>query len=407
MKVDEPVRVGTQGAKVGVVICLGVVIALVVGEVTSVLLPERTAQASTLSPADEVLDVVTAAVESAWFVRSEASNALVVVDSLGRETRFRGADGRLEVRRPDGLSGVLLGGLRDVSFETSTIRRLREGKPVRVPGVAWRRPADVTSPLVLAPGTSISLGMTLHSRAPKVISDVNGVPEQLLRCEPMKLVLDAAGVPKRHEPCAVHQVERASRVRDVLIVALHEGFASEDARPFGPAIASVRVPFGTLSPWRAGETRRGGASICWLCPRGETVNSVAQGSRGNTSLPLDLSEMQAALAPGRAYSIVLSVEGNTPLVIGASPVVDPARSGSAFRARQDAVFDPVPWEVPARLEGIRVYTRTVPQDVVNHVSVILTWKDGRRQMAEVAVAGPPDHTGTPDSWRGVVPRRTR
>lgn len=119
------------------VVCLGFAIAIAVGEVTSLLQPEREVQASTTHPrADGALEAVTAAVKSAWIVRPDATDQLVVVDGQGRETRFFGSDGRLLVRRSDGQSGVLLGGFRKVAFETTTRRQLREGQPVNVPGMA-------------------------------------------------------------------------------------------------------------------------------------------------------------------------------------------------------------------------------------------------------------------------------
>ena len=100
----------------------------------------RRAADSTSRSVQRALDEVTSAVESAWVVRLGSEDELVVVDAVGDETRFSESGGRLRVEHSDGQTAVLLGGLQSVAFRASTGRRLREGEPVRVPGIAWRRP---------------------------------------------------------------------------------------------------------------------------------------------------------------------------------------------------------------------------------------------------------------------------
>lgn len=259
--------------------------------------------------------------------------------------------------------------------------------------------------MVLAPGTSLSLGVSLTSRAPELVNTVKGVPEQLLRCEPQRFVLAAAGQPAGHVPCEAHASESGLPTRDVVTLALHEGVGPDDARPFGPAIASVSVPVSSLSPWGGGSSVA--EEACWLCPQ----DAAAPTGAGASELSIDISPMHAALAPGRAYALVVSVEGDTPLVIGATAVPRARMSGSAFRAREEPVFDPVPWLVPARLDGKRIYTSTVPHEVVDKVSVTVTWDDGRLEVAEAQVAHHPvggrDRVGV--SKPGVVqePLRAR
>ncbi len=338
-------------------------------------------------PVEQALEAVAASVKSAWVVRGNA-RSLVVVDSLGRRTEYTAADDVLAVRRPDGRSGVLASGLRGVAFRTSTRRRLREGEPVRLDGAAWRRLVDVTEPLVLAPGTSLSVGVTLGSQAPLTVSRVDGVPEQLIHCEPSVLALDMAGVP-RHVPCDVHargDREGAARIR----VALHEGFAPDDARPFGGALASVAVDLAELPAWPSAAR-----DTCWLCP----IRPELPGGAESPSVRLDVSALRATMAPGRAYAFVLTVEGDRPVVLGAGPAARARSSGVAFRPGEDALFEPVPWRIPARLDGSRLFTRTVPHDVVDRVTVEVTAADGRRHAVEAAVAG---QAAATHAWLGAV-----
>ncbi len=240
----------------------------------------------------------------------------------------------------------------------------------------------------------------------------------------------------------------------LLVFELYEARAPDDARPVGPMLASTSVssyalpsgsalwvqtepgPHGDEHPHNMDEcsnsTSNGKVMICHV-PPGNPSNAHSitispnavpahlahgdyYGCCGQHETPediytlvinaptaetaLDLSPLGAEVLPGRAYTLVMSLQGPGSVHLGAFDGGTLVNSGVAQSADAGGNLVPADLQVPFRLEGAQQITQTAEHAPISQLSLTLEMDDGKTVSGSASVLG---QVGVPAEWLGTVP----
>jgi hypothetical protein len=192
----------------------------------------------------------------------------------------------------------------------------------------------------------------------------------------------------------------------MLTVGLFEGRAPGDGRPHGKRIAQIRVPIGSLPlatyTWYDVDAReevdlaalvRSGTTdgIWWRKHPGVSLNV----SPAVDEFTLGLSMLDARLESGKAYSLVLGVEGGDLIVLEGLRVATPLNSGVAFRAMAGREMQPQALAIGRSLDGLLEHTPRERQLKAEEIGPTEA-KAGNERQGNVAVSDESGAAGSED-----------
>lgn len=375
------------------------------------------ARAETDTRLDETATHMLGAVRDAWWADVPGANELVVSDPFGALTSFEFDDGALSVTRPSGATGVLLDGVAQVTFEAQGQQRFRDDAPVTVAG-SWftaGEPLGTPVELSLEAGDGLALGFSMTHGAPDSVDTVDGVAEQRLSASMDQLTIAVSFLDgDQHIFCHLHaspphNPTHPGYLGGKLFVDLHEARAPDDALPYGPSLGRLEVPAAALPPtpfvwWdtiknkEANHVPNGTAWGWWgLHPEVELVLTPT-----TAFTTIDLSGFGQIVEPGRAYALVLTVEGWDNINVRVVPTLSADFSGVAV-ASGGGSFVPAALAVGRSLAGAQTCTQTAEQELTRTVAVTIVMDDGRQLKSSAAVSG---QVAVPEPWHGVVPGET-
>ena len=400
---------------------------------------------------EEVAVQISDRVRDAWWADVPAAGQLQLSDPDGNVTSYALVGDELRVTRPNGAQGVLLDGVASASFDVDTVQRLRDDTPATVTGPWYSQPAPLGPEveLVIGPGDGLALGFWMSDDAPDSVNTVSGVEEERLSASMDSITLTCSFLfGGLKEFCHIHaspphNPTHPGYTGNRLIAELYEARSPGDARPHGPMLGTVDIAADDLpatdfiwwdtsldeqayppdSIWDQGGPDKckdddgdnecdfpgkkhhhnpldvpGGVAWGWWHqhPDVELILSPTE-----SQVVIDLSAFGVDVEPGRAYSVVLRVEGWDEVRVPAVPVFTSSGSGVAYRsAGGDFLQAAVGIEVA--LSGDQLCTQTAATDAVSRVSVDLTLDDGRTIRASSPVQG---QVAVSDPWRGVIPNQ--
>lgn len=452
---------------------------------------------------EEAMALMTDMARYGWSVESPDEGQLDVVDALGMKTSFELVDGSLRVTRPSGVTGELLSGVAGLSIETDTLHRLRDDPPLDDFRTWWEVPGASSSPMVLESGLPVALGFVLDSAVPDDYDVVDDVDEHSVYASLETLVLSMAyvgtiptdpnpavsgngnGNGKKVTICHVppgnpsnaHTINVSVNALDAhldhgdllgscaptpdtqpfpnVTIELFEARAPDDARPVGPALASMTLVGQALpvasanwvltstgssthfthdhSAAQCAATTSSGKVVMCHVPPGNPANAhsitispsavAAHLAHGDyfgccgaheatpsvytlklNSTPaaydFDLSPLGALILPGRAYTLVLTMSGPGLLYLGASTLSSTINSGVAQASSAWGGLQPVAVTVPFKLKGMHRITQTEEHEPVSRVSLTMEMEGGQSVMGSASVAS---QANVPGEWLGTVP----
>jgi hypothetical protein len=448
----------------------------------------------------EAVALMTDMARYGWLVEQPSDTRLDIVDVEGGRTSFELDDGALVLTRPSGMSGVLLDGVASFSIEADTSRRLREATPLNDFRTWYEKLPQGTSSanLILETGLPVALGFSMPSEVPDeydVLADVDehailgtlltlDIPLAYVSAIPEDpnqpvagdgVVSPGIGKNKKIDICHIppgspgnaHTLSVSESALEAhlehgdvlgpcsalppatqsaeLLFTLYESRAPDDARPHGPALATMvlvadAIPSGSAS-WQLVQTVTGGSGVpttpdgkvlmCHVPPgnpgnaHGITVSPNAvnahlahgdyYGSCGEhegsedvyaleidtdpSVVSLDLSPLGVAIEPGRAYTLVMSMQSEGFVVMGGHPIGSADNSGIAQSASLNGALQPVAMSVPFRMEGMQRITQTAEFEPVSRVSVTVAMDSGRSASGSASVTS---QVSVPSLWEGAV-----
>jgi prepilin-type N-terminal cleavage/methylation domain-containing protein len=399
---------------------------------------------------EEVAVQVTERVRDAWWADVPNAQELRVADPQGNVTTYQLVGDELRVTRPSGVQGTLLADVASASFSVDTTQRLREATPVVADGPWFSKPKP-TGPdieVLLRPGDELALGFHMDDDAPDAVNTVTGVDEERLNATIDRIALTISFLDgSLKEFCHLHATpphdpEHNDYPGNKLIVELYEGRAPDDGRPYGPALGAIEIPSADLPPtafvWWDPDLNievfppdAGGPTGSEKCKDEDAdgqcdhpgnkhhtnpldvPDGVAWGwwelhpdiqlitTPGAMEVEVDLSQFGVNIDPGRAYSVVFSVDGWDEVRILATPTFSSAGSGIAFQTGGGS-FTPQALGIPMTFSGDQACTQTTATDAVSRVTMDLTLADGRQLSSSSFLQG---QVAVADPWRGVVPNQ--
>ncbi len=379
---------------------------------------------------EEAVTLVTDEVRRAWYVEQPSANQIDIFDPYGNRTSYFKDGSQLKVRRPSGQVGVMLEDVQDVDFSVDTITRLRDDTPVDSYGTVWATtvPPGDPEPLVVPPGDCIAIGFMAPLDAPAEMDVVANVEEELLEATLGQLQLKVAQL-----------IDGTPTVGGDLAVMLFEARAPGEGQPFGDPLATMSIPLDTLPPavWSAidleptlppsGKKGKKKVAVCHIPPgnpgnahtiyissnavnphlaHGDILGDCAEVlpemhlEAPTLAVPIDLGSLGVKIQPGRAYSVVLAVQGDRSIVVNTIPNAAAERSGVAYQLSHAGVFESKAISLPCTIQGTRSYTQTRSVPVITRVTLDADLVDGRTIAGSAIVTG---QTAVRNPWLGAVP----
>ena len=118
-----------------------------------------------------------------------------------------------------------------------------------------------------------------------------------------------------------------------------------------------------------------------------------------SDVALDLSPLGVAIEPGRAYTLVMSMQSEGFIVVGADSMGASENSGIAQSATLNGDLQPVGMAVPFALEGMQRISQTAEFEPVSRVSVTVEMDSGSSASGSASVTS---QVAIPGLWEGVV-----
>ncbi len=396
-------------------------------------------------------------VRRAWVVSEPSEDELLVVDAYGNPTRYWLDGSNLRVRRPSGAEGTLIEDVKGFAIHAVTTQRLRPATDVDDHATWWESTATPTTTLGVEDGLPIALGFTLPSEAPVAMQSISGIDERAVGASLDRMLLSLAFAP------AVVEVDDGAQLAhgdvlgsctapppprpdapplpdpwsSTLSVELHEARAPDDGRPYGAALGSVEFPVSALPGGRwtwvpLSSLGPGHTAVCHYPPgqpsdmhtlgvptaelpahlaHGDVLGACLDGAASPSTevlvfsvpaaeVPLDLAPLSRLVVPGRAYTLVLSVQGRGTALLGGSPARAAATSGVAAGNSGGSVFESKPFAIRRALDGVVTYTTTQAHDVISSLTLEIEMNDGRSRASTAAVLS---QTGVANPWLGPIP----
>ncbi len=350
------------------------------------------------SSLEESLSSIADEIRYAWWAEVPNSTSLTLSDPQGNTTTYAFRKDKLIVVRPNGSQGYLLEGLTSGSFAAETLARYREGTPAVRGGTVWSAalPGGSTPTATILEATDkIAIGFTLASPSPVGASLVPGITEQLVNASPTSFSLPLAAI---------------SPVSGTVTLTLYRARAPGDARPEGAALGSftldpVALPVTSSYVWDSKKKKKvnvpNGNAWGWWKKHG-TYSLVTTAPASNVSVDLGSFNLAAALLPGRAYTLQISMSGTGGMAIATAVTGAANNSGVAFDAA-GAGMNEAALAVACSLSGNMSVTETLSNTVVQRVAITLVGGDGTEVTGSVTLTGQGMAT---DHWLGVVPGET-
>lgn len=240
-----------------------------------------------------------------------------------------------------------------------------------------------------------------------------------------------------------------------LVISLYEARAPDDARPHGPVLGAMvlvanAIPNGSAS-WvqadpgtgsHSGECSHSAEECGATTPNGKVMMChVPPGNPGNahtitisqnavaahlahgdyyggcgehddpsavysleidatpSQVSLDLSPLGAIIEPGRAYSLVISMQSEGFIVVGGDSVAAAENSGVAQSSSLNGSLQPVAMAVPFALQGMQRITQTAEHEPISRVSLTVAMDSGKTASGSASVTS---QVAIPGLWEGVV-----
>lgn len=405
-------RHGFSFVELFVALSLGAVVLLTMADAAFLLGSQVEAvRAQPDRSAEETLAEMEAAVRQAWWVDADATS-LRVADPYGGVTEYALDDGVLEVTRPNGEQAELVTDLTGFGVTTQTTRRLREAPTLDSAGTWWSAPAPgAADRLELHDGDAVALGFTVPPDAPTSVNTVAGVEEQLLRAGIDTLTLTASYVdmsPKvfcHLHASPPHNPNHAAH-SGTLTFELYEAHVPGDPGPHGPLLASTvvgaqQLPLGTVTWWdtiaQQVENPPNGVAWGWW---NQNAHVIPIFDAPTLPVTISLAAMGAVVEPGRAYTLVMRVDGMAEITLATAQRSSAVQSEVALMRDGETTFTQQALEVSRDLSGVRTFTQTAEQQVVTSVTLSLQQARAADVTGSASVAGQAIAT---DEWNGVVP----
>ena len=327
----------------------------------------------------------------AWWAEVTGDDSVLITDSDGGESTWSLDADRLVVTLDDGSSGVLASGLRSGAFTPTLQSRLRELPPAGVTTSWWSMPQPLEPAELIGLDGERRLGVAFMAPgAAPVDGDVPGVTEQLLSA-----ALESWRLP----------VATAFDGGGRLVVQLYRAWSPARGCPQGPVLAQVQWPLSLLPV----ATPKPGISLPLPILGGlgdDDDDALDLDDLIHDCLPpaalvsLDLRNLDTAVEPGRAYVLVLRVEGSGLVLVRSHDVSSAKDSGCAVSEGPHEPFVPQKLRVPSSLSGQVIHTRTRRVDSVRSVQIELEPGEGAIGRGSFPVL---NQTLSPESWLSVVP----
>jgi len=352
-------------------------------------------------------------VRTAWAVAGPAADQLQLHDPFGNVTEYFVEDDALKVLRPSGAEGTLLSGVQSVNFALRTTSRLRESTPQTAVQTFWSSPANAGAPsmLTLTNGQSIAVGFTMPVAAGSSFNHVDGIAEQVKTTTPTRLLLPVAWLDASNKSfCHLHASQPHSpnhaSGQGTLTIDLYEARVPGDGRPLGTRLGTTTVTTGTLptSSYQWWDTKTNtaasppaGVAWGWWSGHPEVVLKV---NTSPSQAAISISGLNATLLPGRAYTLVLTLNGWDEISVQTRPLSSSKLSGVALKTSSGGSWSPQAKTVTCSLEGNQTITQTSAAAVVTGVTMSVQMQDGRTATGAANVAG---QLAVDDPWLGALP----
>ncbi len=362
---------------------------------------------------EQAVATLSQGVRTAWAVSGPSADQLQLHDPFGRVTEYFVEDHALKVLRPSGAEGTLLPDVASVSFDLRTTARLRESTPQTAVQTFWTSPANTgtASMLTLTSGQSLALGFIMPVAAQSSFNHVGGVTEQVRSTTPTRLLLPVAWLDASNKSfCHLHAKQphspNHSSGAGTLSIELYEARVPGDARPLGSRLGTVTVTTGTLPTcayqWWDTKTNQAasppaGVAWGWWDGHPEVVLKV---NTAPSQAAISIAGLSATLLPGRAYTLVLTLNGWDEISVQTRPLSSSRLSGVALKTSSGASWSPQATTVTCSLEGNQTITQTTATAVVTGVTMNVQMQDGRSATGAANVAG---QLAVDDPWLGALP----
>ncbi len=435
-----------------------------------------------------------------WIVQEPSADVLALTDVFGNSTTYEhdATKKELKVTRSSGVEGVVLTDIESFNVETRTSMRLREATSLDSYGT-WFEQTAISTPIetvTLEEGLSLAMGFTLSSKAPDWVHTVDGVKEQTSLATLERVLMPLSFVPPVAEPISTTESSSESTSKkvdvchippgnptgakvlkvssaavaahlahgdvegtctttaapvpdpalSVLYIDLHEAATPDDARPYGPVLATISLPVTALPSgswiWTTkesststseGEGLSGSSiSVCHIPPANpanghtlhvtsnalqshlnhgdvlgscddaadSTTTNVLQYAAPTTPIPLDLAGLNAIIKPGRAHTLVFRLVGSGTVLLAGQPVGSASNSGIAGASTTGGSFSPLDYAVPRILDGMRSYSQTTESSVVTGITLNLTTTDGKQHAGSASIVS---QSAVDNPWLGCIP----
>ena len=140
---------------------------------------------------------ITRSARHGWFVEEPSEDRVRVTDAFGGTTEFYLQGAALNVVRPDGAKGVVLGGVDGFDVAVQTMRRLRPEANLDSSETWFQhsQSAGTSRALVIEKLFPFALGFSIESLAPDWVSTVADVEEEVVEAALGQLVLPLVFIP--------------------------------------------------------------------------------------------------------------------------------------------------------------------------------------------------------------------
>ncbi len=382
---------------------------------TAHLFTEQVAEVTTQTDVqmEETLATLAQGVRTAWAAEVPSTDQLRLSDPFGNFTEYFLEGNALRVLRPSGAEGTLLPGVENIAFEVQTTQRLREATPQHSVQSCWASPANAgtASMLTLINGQSLAIGFTPTTDALGSFDSVTGIAEQVQSATLSRILLPICWLDASNKSfCHLHASQPHNPThpsgQGTLIIELYEARMPGDARPLGNRIASKNVTAGSLPSasyqwWdtstNTAVTPPAGVAWGWWAGHPTVVPLI---NAALSSAAIDISSMHATVLPGRAYTLVLRVDGWDELSVQTRPLSSSKLSGVALRTSSSGSWTPQAKTVTCTIEGNQTITQTTGWNAVSGVTLTIEMQDGRSLTGSANVAG---QLAVDSPWLGAVP----
>ena len=329
------------------------------------VLSDLEAKAGVIKDIDPVLRTVTRDIREAQWAELVSTSHIRLADNQGRFTEYYKEGSDLMVRRHNGDTGSLHDAVDSLSFEAAYADRAREGQIQSLDGTWYQGPSPGTLglPIVLPDDAELSIAFI----PPVLQADVPGFSgeEEVLGASPDVVRLPLAWIDNDPD--------------DDLILSIYESWGPGSAKPLGTPLGVLAIDGASLPPavWNG---------TFWNVP--------------SDMVSLSVSSLGLALQPGTGYTMVLSAEGPSEVLLKAHPFTPTGDSVDMAIKAAGGNWVTQMLVSPFEVSGSYQLTQEAQQSVITRFTISLTPTDRPAQTRSASLLS---QTLTEDEWLGVVP----